>query len=62
MTYQFEHDPITDCHNFNTREECPMFKIVCDGGYCNLSKKWVHNEFEEIPEGVPKWCELVRVK
>ena len=62
MTYQFEYEMITDCMNWKTKKRCPLFDLSYDGGYCNLSKKWVHDECEEIPEGVPEWCELVRVK
>lgn len=62
MTYQFDHEPINDCHNFKTRAECPMFEFVCDGGFCNLSRKWVYDEYDELPNGKPDWCELVRVK
>ena len=64
MTYQFERDPINDCYNFNTRKECPMFEPAFDGkvGYCKLSKRWIYYHYEEPLEGIPEWCELVRVK
>ena len=38
MTHQFEHEPINDCRK--TKAKCLMFEFVCDGGYCNLSRKW----------------------
>jgi hypothetical protein len=62
MTYQFEHEPIERCLNFRDGIECPMFGFVYDSGYCNLSKKMIYDQYDELPEGVPEWCEIVRVK
>ena len=62
MTYQFEHEPIEHCRNFRDNTECPMFEFAYDGGYCNLSKKMIYDQYDELPEGVPDWCEIVRVK
>ena len=61
MIYQFEHDPIEHCWNFRDGTECPMFLFANNGGYCNLSEKMIYNEWDWIPEGMPDWCEIVRV-
>ena len=53
MTYQFEYELITTCHNFRTGEECPMFEFRFDSGYCKLSRKMIYEQ------GRPEWCELV---
>ena len=61
MIYQFEHDPIEHCWNFRDDIECPMFRFANNGGYCNLSEKMIYNEWDELPEGMPDWCEIVRI-
>ena len=61
MIYQFEHDPIEHCWNFRDDTECPMFQFANNGGYCNLSEKMIYNEWDEILEGMPDWCEIVRI-